>query len=239
MIKVAISGCAGRMGSRILELAKKDKRFNVSVLLERSAHPAVGSQIKDVTVTDNPEYIKEADVLIEFTTPTATVEHIQVAARYQKKAVIGTTGLSPEQKDIIKEAGKRIPIVFSPNMSLGINLLFRFSGDVARVLGSDYDIEIVESHHRYKKDAPSGTARRLAEILSDASGRNIPVHSLRVGDVVGEHSIVFAGNCETIEIIHRANSRDVFALGALKAAEFITKKSQGLYDMQDVLKQGL
>lgn len=220
MIKLAISGYKGRMGSRLLELASKDKDFEVVARIEKG---------------DDTEPLKNADVLIEFTTPEATMSHLIQAVKYKKSVVIGTTGLTPEQIENIKEASRHIPILFSPNMSIGINLLFRFIGDIAKGLGKDYDIELIEAHHKTKVDAPSGTAKRFIKELCDATGKQIPAHSLRLGDIIGEHIIIFAGNSERIEITHKAHSRDVFALGALRGAKWLAKKPQGLYDMQDVL----
>lgn len=220
-IKLAISGYKGRMGSRLLELASKDKDFEVAVKLEQK---------------DDPEQIKNADILIEFTTPDATLEHILTASKYKKAVVIGTTGLSTAQIESIKNAAKQIPILFSPNMSIGVNLLFKLIGDVSKNLGKDYDAEIIETHHKTKMDAPSGTAKRFLKELSAGRDKPIPVHSLRIADVIGEHTIVFAGNSERIELTHRAHSRDVFASGALKGAKWLIGKPAGLYDMQDVLK---
>lgn len=220
MIKLAISGYKGKMGSRLLELASKDKDFEVSVKLEYG---------------DNPDQIKNADILVEFTTPEATMEHIKVALKYKRAIVIGTTGLSDEDVRFIRDSSRDIPVLLSPNMSIGVNLLFRLVGDVAKSLGEAYGVEVIETHHRTKKDAPSGTAKRFSKEILDATGREATIHSLRIGDVVGEHTIIFAGNSERIEITHRAHSRDVFALGALRAAKWLINKPPGLYDIQDVL----
>ena len=235
MIKLAISGCGGRMGTRILNLALKDKTFEVTALLEHARHKLVGKNLNGIKVTDDSSQIKKADVLIEFTAPQGTIEHLKAALKLKKAMVIGTTGLTVEQVDSIVAASKRIPIVFAPNMSVGVNLVFTLVGDIARALGKDYDIEVVESHHKAKKDAPSGTAKKIAELITEVTKKGTPVHALRMGDVVGDHTIVFAGNSERIELTHRAHSRDVFAVGALKASKFIVNKKPKLYNMQDVL----
>ncbi|MFH1848256.1 MAG: 4-hydroxy-tetrahydrodipicolinate reductase [Candidatus Omnitrophota bacterium] len=236
MINLAISGCGGRMGQRILNFALIDKAFKVKALLERSNHALIGKEVEGIKVSsDVGPQLAKADVLIEFTTPESTVSHLKDAVKQKTAVVIGTTGLSVEQMDSIAAAAKVIPIVFSPNMSVGVNLVFTLAGDIARALGKEYDIEIVEAHHKAKKDAPSGTAKKIAELIAEATQREIPTHSLRVGDVVGDHTIVFSGNSERIELKHQAHSRDVFALGALKAAKFVVDKRPKLYDMRDVL----
>ncbi len=210
-----------------------------------------------VLISDELEHIiDEGEVLIEFTDPDTTLDHLGMAIEHNKAMVIGTTGFSDEQLEEIKEIAPQIPCVMAPNMSVGVNLLFKLAKEIAPVLGDDYDIEIVEAHHRKKKDAPSGTAMRIAEILAKALGRNlkgvgvygrkgitgertkkeIGIHAVRAGDIVGEHTITFAGTGERIEITHRAHSRDTFAQGALRAVKFVAKAKKGLYDMQDVLK---
>ncbi|MFH1848489.1 MAG: 4-hydroxy-tetrahydrodipicolinate reductase [Candidatus Omnitrophota bacterium] len=235
MIKLAISGSGGRMGARIINLALEDKALQVMALLEAPGHPVVGKKLSGIEVTSDIKQIANADVVIDFTSAQATIANLKAAVELKKPVVIGTTGFSEEQADKIKAAGKSIPIVFSPNMSIGVNLIFRLAGEIAKTLGRDYDIEITEAHHKAKKDAPSGTAKKMAEAIKEATKREVPMHSLRVGDVVGDHTIVFAGNSERIELTHRAHSRDVFALGALKAAKFIAGKKPGLYSMREVL----
>jgi 4-hydroxy-tetrahydrodipicolinate reductase len=176
------------------------------------------------------------DVFVDFTTSEATAANLDYVARYKKAAVIGTTGLNSEQLNKVQEVSKIVPIVFSPNMSVGVNVLFSILPEIAKRLGPDYGIEITEAHHKAKKDAPSGTAKKFGQILADATGRQTPVHAIRLGDIVGDHTIIFCGNSERIEITHRAHSRDLFALGALKAARWIAGKPAGLYSMQDVLR---
>lgn len=238
MVKIAVSGCAGKMGSRILSLASQDKDLEVVVGLEQKSHLAIGSTIGEVEVTDDPENIKTADVLIEFTTPQATVEHLDFALRHKKAMVIGTTGLTEEQASRIKDASKNIPIVFSPNMSIGVNLLFRLVKEAAAKSSKDYEVNIVETHHVHKKDAPSGTAKKLAQIIKDASGRDVTdIKSIREGEIIGDHKVTFKGPLDTIELAHSAKTRDIFAKGALEAAKFIVNRPPKLYDMQDVLSE--
>ncbi|MGE5197574.1 MAG: 4-hydroxy-tetrahydrodipicolinate reductase, partial [Deltaproteobacteria bacterium] len=176
------------------------------------------------------------DVFVDFTTPEASQANLDYVARYKKALVLGTTGFSNEQLNKIEEVSKVVPIVFSPNMSVGVNVLFSVLPEIAARLGPDYGIEIVEAHHRAKKDAPSGTAKKMGQILADTTRREIPTHAVRLGDIVGDHTVIFCGNSERIEIKHQAHSRDLFAVGALKAAKWIAGKTPGLYSMQDVLK---
>ena len=236
MIKLGIAGVNGRMGRRIFDLARRDKDFDINLALEKKGIPAIGKDIAGIKISSNPDGIFLVDVFIDFTTPEATTTNLDYLARYKKPAVIGTTGLNSEQLGKMQDIAKIVPIVFSPNMSVGVNVLFDILPEIARRLGPDYNIEITEAHHRAKKDAPSGTAKKIGHILADATGKEIPIHAIRLGDIVGEHAIIFCGNSERIEITHRAHSRDLFALGALKAARWIVKKPAGLYSMQQVLK---
>jgi 4-hydroxy-tetrahydrodipicolinate reductase len=237
MIKLGIAGVCGRMGRRIFELADKDKDFEIKLALEKKAIPAIGKGLGKLKISSNPDGIFLVDVFIDFTTPEATSANLDYVARHKKAAVIGTTGLNPEQLKKIQDTARIVPLVFSPNMSVGVNVLFGILPDIARQLGPDYNIEVSEAHHRAKKDAPSGTAKKISQILADATGKQIPTHAIRLGDIVGEHTIIFCGNSERIEITHRAHSRDLFVLGALKAARWVVGKPAGLYSMQDVLKQ--
>lgn len=236
MIKLGIAGVAGRMGRRIFELASNDKDFEVALILERKGIPQIGKGLGKLKISSNPDGLFLVDVFIDFTTPEGTATNLGYLTRYKKAAVIGTTGLNDEQISKIKDVSKLVPIVFSPNMSVGVNVLFSMLPEIAKKLGPDYNIEIVEAHHKKKLDAPSGTAKKFAQILADATRRQIPTHAIRLGDIVGDHTIIFCGNSERIEIKHQAHSRDLFALGALKAAKWIVDKPLGLYSMQDVLK---
>lgn len=235
MIKIIISGICGRMGNRILNLALQDKDFVIAGALETSELANEKKEFCGIKIfSEIVQIINSADVLIEFTNPQATLEHLRCAIQHKKAMVIGTTGWTEDQKREIEVASKAIPIVFSPNMSIGANLLFKISEEVATDLGSDYEVEIVEAHHSQKKDAPSGTAKSLAEYIKKSGRKEVKIHSVRVGDIVGDHTVIFAGKGERIELTHRAHSRDAFAQGALKAAKFIVNKRAGLYNMQDV-----
>ena len=264
MIEVVVAGAAGRMGGRIIALVKEAADFRLVGALERSGHPALGRDPgelagvgkTDVSLSADPTGVLIRDrVLVEFTTPEATLEHLRVAARVRARAVVGTTGFSKAEHSEIATLARELPIVLAPNMSVGVNLMLKVLAELAPALGDDYDVEITEIHHRGKKDSPSGTALKMGEVIAQALGRDLSqvvVHgrhgmtgertkqeigilSLRAGDVVGEHTVVFGGLGERIEITHRAASRDTFARGALRAARFVTQAAPGLYSMQDVL----
>jgi len=236
MIKLGVAGVCGKMGRRIFELACADKEFELTLALEKKATPAIGRDMGKLKISSSPDGIFLIDVFVDFTTPEATEEHLGYMARYKKAGVIGSTGLTEAQIKKIEEVSKVVPIVFSPNMSVGVNVLFAVLPELARRLGPDYSIEIIEAHHKAKKDAPSGTAKKFAQILADATKREIPTHAVRLGDIIGDHTIIFCGNSERIEVKHQAHSRDLFAVGALKAAKWVFNKPAGLYSMQDVLK---
>lgn len=235
MIKIIISGICGRMGSRILNLALEDKGFEIIGGLEAPSLAMTKKETCGIKIfSDVTMLIDKADLIIEFTNPEATIEHLRSAVQQKKAMIIGTTGFTEDKRREIEVASKAIPIVFSPNMSIGANLLFKITEEVSTNLGSDYEVEIVEAHHSQKKDAPSGTARTLAEAIKKSGREEVKIHSIRAGDIVGDHTIIFAGKGERIELTHRAHSRDAFAQGALKAAKFIVTKKAGLYNMQDV-----
>lgn len=236
MIKLGVAGVRGRMGRRIFDLAHKDKAFELTLALEKKGIPAIGRELGKLKISSNPDGLFLVDGFVDFTTPEATLEHLDFIAKYKKPSVIGTTGLNPKQIERLEEVSKIVGIVFSPNMSVGVNVLFTILPDIAKKLGPDYSIEIVEAHHRAKKDAPSGTAKKFIEVLKAALKKEIPSHSVRLGDIVGDHTIIFCGNSERIEIKHQAHSRDLFALGALKAIKWLMDKPPGLYTMQDVLR---
>ena len=221
MIKLAISGYKGKMGQRITALAEKDKKFNITAKIEMS---------------DSIEAVKAVDVLIEFTLSVSTMEHLRACVRFSRAMVIGTTGLSENELFEIKLASKKIPIVFSPNMSVGVNCLFGLVRSAAKKLGLDYEVNIVEAHHAHKKDAPSGTAKKLAQIVKDSSNRDVKdIKAIREGEIIGDHRVIFESSVDKIELFHTAKTRDIFALGALRAAKFIVGKKPGLYSMEDVL----
>ena len=248
-IKLVISGCCGRMGRSIASLALQDPAFAISAAVEAAGHEAVGRDLglaighpSDLGVkvgSDARTAIAQGDVVIEFTAPDVTVAHAQIAQALRKAMVIGTTGLSDAELQTLRLTAKTIPIVLSPNMSPGVNVLFELAQAAAQRLGPEYDVEVVECHHRQKQDAPSGTAKRLVEALASARKQlpgAIPVHAVRAGDIVGDHTVILAGPSERLELTHRAHSREVFAKGALRAARFIAGAPPGLYDMSHVLK---
>lgn len=264
MPDVVVAGAAGRMGSRVVVCLAEDKDLRLTGALEALGHPALGKDAGEiagigrigVVVTGEPEALLSRDrILIEFSVPEASLEHLRLVARNGARAVIGTTGFSRVQREEIARLAQRAPILLSPNMSVGVTLALRLLAQMAAVLGDEYDVEITEIHHRFKKDAPSGTALRMAEVIAQALGRDlaqvavygrqglpgertrkeIGILSLRSGDVVGEHTVSFGNLGERLELTHRAHSRDTFARGALRAAKFIATASPGLYSMQDVL----
>ena len=247
-IRLVISGCCGRMGRSIASLALQDSVLAIGAALDAEGHEAVGRDFGimlgrpaalNVPVSDQAkDAIGRGDVLIEFTVPEVTIAHVQLAQQLRKPMVIGTTGLSEAQRATLEASATSIPIVLSPNMSLGVNVLFELAQTAAKRLGPGFDVEVVESHHRQKKDAPSGTAKRLAEVLASARQQPvsaIPVHAIRAGDIVGDHTVILAGPSERLELTHRAQSRDAFAQGALRAAQFVVGQKPGLYDMTHVL----
>ena len=264
MVEVVVAGAAGRMGSRVVALIPEEHGCRLVGALEAHGHPQLGKDAGlvagigplGVTIQSEAEPIlSHGRVLVEFTLPEVTLAHARIAAAQGARAVVGTTGFSAAERAVIEELSRKIPILLSPNMSVGVNLAFKLLAQMAQVLGDDYDVEITEIHHRLKKDAPSGTALRMAEVIAQALGRNlnqvavygrqgvtgeraqkeIGIQSLRAGDVVGEHTVVCGGLGERLELTHRAQSRDTFARGALRGARFIAEAAPGLYSMQDVL----
>lgn len=264
MVRVIVSGAAGRMGGRIIHMLEDAEGLTLAGALEQPSHPAVGKSVgevvglpqKDLTLSDSlAELLPQGDVLIEFTYPEPTLEHLKEVATAGKAMVIGTTGLSPQQVEKLKELAAGIRVVFAPNMSVGVNLMFKVVEQIAGVLSEGYDVEIVEAHHRLKKDAPSGTAVKLGQIIAQALDRDlekvgvygrhgftgertkeeIGIMTVRAGDIVGEHTVTFCGIGERLEVIHRAHNRDNFAKGAVRAAQWIVTQPPGVYDMQDVL----
>jgi 4-hydroxy-tetrahydrodipicolinate reductase len=264
VVELVVAGAAGRMGGRVIALARDAVDLRVSGAFERPGHPQLGRDAGEVAgagplgvpiAADPGPLLAPGRVLVEFTAPDATLEHLRLAADRGAAAVVGTTGLQAPQVDELRRLAARVPIMFSPNMSVGVNLAFRVLALMAKALGDDYDVEITEIHHRMKRDAPSGTAAKMAEVIAEALGRRIEevgvygrhglvgersakeigVHALRGGDVVGEHTVVFGTVGERLELTHRAHSRDTFAQGALRAARFVAAAPPGLYSMHDVL----
>ena len=264
MTRVAITGAAGRMGKNLVQAVLDAEGVTLGAAIVNPASSLLGADIGELvgagqvgvrTVAGLDEAAEDFDVLIDFTTLELTLENLRWCRRHGKKLVIGTTGFSDAQKAEIHEAGAEIALVFAPNMSVGVNLCFKLLELAAQVLGEGYDIEVIETHHRHKVDAPSGTALRLGEVVAEALGRDlgecavygreghtgprsateIGFETIRAGDVVGDHTVLFATEGERVEITHKASSRMTFAKGAVRAATWLDSQTTGHYDMQDVL----
>lgn len=264
MVRAAVAGIAGRMGSRIAGLITKTEGIQLAGGFERPQHPRAGTDIGDLigtgklglpVATDISEVLDGCDVVIDFTSAGASLGHLEQASAKGKPMVIGSTGFGTEQMERVRALTIQTPCVLAPNMSVGVNVLFKIVQDVAQLLGEDFDVEIVEAHHRLKKDAPSGTAIKLGQVVAAALDRDldqvgvfarhgligertrkeIGIQTIRGGDIVGEHTVLFAGSGERIEVTHRAHSRDNFANGAIRAAFWVVGKRAALYDMHDVL----
>lgn len=264
MLKAIVAGAAGRMGGRIIAMINENDAIELSAAFERPDHPLVGRDAGEVAgvgklgisiASSLEEVVDRGGVLIDFTTPEATLSNIRIAAEKGLPMVIGTTGITGDVLVEVEQLAKKIKCVMAPNMSVGVNVMFKIAAEMAKILGKEYDMEILEVHHRFKKDAPSGTAMKLANILAQATGRDlekvgvyerrgfigerkseeIGIQTFRAGDIAGEHTVMFGGIGERLELIHRAHNRDNFARGAVKAALWVVEQSNGLYDMQDVL----
>ncbi|MFZ5863682.1 MAG: 4-hydroxy-tetrahydrodipicolinate reductase [Nitrospirota bacterium] len=262
--RLIIMGAGGKMGQRLVALATETSGLALGAAVEQAGHQSIGRDAGEtagvgrlgVVISDDvTRALSDGEVVIDFTAPVATDALVPLAVAHRRPLVIGTTGISPDGLRAIRDAATKLPIVFAPNMSLGMNVMFKIVADVARALGPGYDLEIVEAHHRLKKDAPSGTALRLAEVLAEATKRRldevgvyarhgqigartpneIGIQTVRAGDIVGDHTVLFGGLGERLEVTHRASSRDTFARGAIRAAQWLAGKPNGLYDMQDVL----
>src|SRR6266516_4344913 len=222
-VRVLLIGAAGRMGKTVLDLAQSDREIEIA------ARSDLGDPIEPA--------MKNCDVAIDFSQADSIDEVCRAALQHSKSLVIGTTGHSKQQRKTIEETAQSVPIVFASNFSVGVNVLFWLTCKTAELLGSDFNPEIIETHHKMKKDAPSGTAKTLAEILvaGQKTKNEIPIRSIREGDVVGEHAVIFTGPGERLELTHRAASREIFARGALRATKWIVGKPPGLYSMQNVL----
>ena len=252
-IRVAVIGAAGRTGSRIIALADQDDRFIVDAALEVAGHDRVGERVVGIAIDD--ALPANADVLIDFSRPQGTVDWAKWAVSARVPMVIGTTGHDDAQLTAIRQAAEKVAVLKATNMSVGVNVLWRLAREAASLLGDAFDIEIVEAHHRYKVDAPSGTAITLLESVCEGAGLDpaqaavygrqgetgarpagqVGVHALRIGDTVGRHEAHFGGLGETLTLTHTAQTRDIFARGALRAAQWIVTRPPGLYSMQDVL----
>lgn len=264
MKRIAVIGAAGRMGKTLIEAIQQAEGAELTAAIERPESTLIGADAGELAgvgkqgvtvVGDLAGVLDDFDVLIDFTHPTSTLANLDICRAAGKALVIGTTGFSEEEKQRIAEAGQQVPIVFAPNFSVGVNLTLKLLDMAARVMGDEADIEIIEAHHRHKVDAPSGTALRMGEVVADALGRDlqkvavygregqtgardrqtIGFATVRAGDVVGDHTVLFATEGERIEITHKASSRMTFAKGAVRSAVWLGERKSGLFDMQDVL----
>lgn len=267
MVKVVVVGACGRMGQLLVNGIAQADDLELVGAIEAPGIPVIGKDAGEVAgagtlgveVVDDsnvPEALKKGDVVINFIAPKeAALDYIRAASESGKPMVIGATGFSDEEMEIIKELASNVPCVMAPNMSIGINVLLKVVKDVALVLGDDYDVEVIETHHHFKKDAPSGTAMRIAQVLADTLGRNlsedgvygregivgerpvkeIGIHAIRAGDIIGDHTVLFGGMGERLEITHRTQSREPFVSGALRAARWVVNASNGLHDISEVL----
>ncbi len=261
--RIGIVGAGGRLGRMLIEACLKDEQLSLGAVFDTPGSPVIGKtagelvgMASDVVVTDDlAAGLKNIDCLIDFTRPQGTLHHLELCRQAGVGIIIGTTGFEAEGKEAIAAAAKDIPIVFAPNMAVGVNLVFKLLDTAARILNQGYDIEVVEAHHRMKIDAPSGTALRMGEVLANALERDlkecavygregvtgerdpstIGFATIRGGDIVGDHTVMFCGLGERVEITHKASSRQPYALGSLRAARFIAGRASGLFDMQDVL----
>lgn len=264
MQRIAVMGAAGRMGKTLIEAVSLAEGAKLSAAIDRADSSLIGADAGELVglgkigvtlVGDLAAVVDDFDVLIDFTHPSVTLKNLEVCRQAGKAMVIGTTGFTPEEKQQLSEAAKQIPIVFAANFSVGVNLCLKLLDTAARVLGDDVDIEIIEAHHRHKVDAPSGTALRMGEVVANALGRDlqkvavygregqtgareretIGFATVRAGDVVGDHTVLFAADGERVEITHKASSRMTFAKGAVRSALWLQGRDAALYDMQDVL----
>ena len=264
MIRIAVVGAGGRMGKTLIEAVTQADGVSLGAATERPGSSLLGADAGElagvgrleVPLVESLEQVTaQFDVVIDFTSPAATLQHLATCLDHGKRIVIGTTGLDEDQKSALARAAEQIGVVFAPNMSVGVNLCFKLLDLAARVLGNGVDIEVIEAHHRHKVDAPSGTALRMGEVVADALGRDlaecavygregqtgerdrttIGFETIRAGDIVGEHTVMFAAPGERVEITHKASSRMTFASGAVRAAGWISERDRGLFDMQDVL----
>ncbi|MBM6551591.1 4-hydroxy-tetrahydrodipicolinate reductase [Marinomonas ostreistagni] len=263
-MRIAVIGAAGRMGKTLIQAIQDADNVELGAAIVEPGSSLVGADAGEVAgvgklgvqaVSDLADCVADFDVLVDFTTPALTVKNVAFCAAHQKAIVIGTTGLNDDEKAQLAQAAEQTSVVFAPNMSVGVNLTLKLLSLAAEILGDDYDVEVVEAHHRHKVDSPSGTALRMGEVVAEALGRDlkecavygregqigprttkeIGFETIRAGDVVGEHSVWFATEGERIEIAHKASSRMTFAKGAVRAAGWLSGKGNGLYDMQDVL----
>ncbi|MBU1964636.1 MAG: 4-hydroxy-tetrahydrodipicolinate reductase [Proteobacteria bacterium] len=264
MIRAIVTGAGGRMGGRIISLIAETDGIELAGAVERKGHPAVGKDVGEglglgrtgILIGDSVAgCIDRGDVVIDFTAHDVSLDHLEIAAAAGKAIVIGSTGFTAVEMNRVRELAASARCVLAPNMSVGVNVMLKVLADVSGLLGDDYDVEIVEAHHHLKKDAPSGTAIKMAQVIAESLGRDldevgvysrkgmigertkpeIGIQTIRAGDIVGEHTVIFGGKGERLEFIHRAHSRDNFARGAIRAALWVVGRGNGLYDMQDVI----
>ena len=264
MQRIAVMGAAGRMGKTLIEAVQQADGVSLTAAIDRADSSLVGADAGELAALGKigvklsgalSDVLDRFDVLIDFTHPSVTLENLEICRQAGKAMVIGTTGFSVEEKQLLADAGQQIPIVFAANFSVGVNLCLKLLDTAARVLGDEVDIEIIEAHHRHKVDAPSGTALRMGEVVANALGRDlqkvavygregqtgararetIGFATVRAGDVVGDHTVLFAADGERVEITHKASSRMTFAKGAVRSASWLKGRAPALYDMQDVL----
>ncbi len=264
MIRAVVTGAAGRMGAQLIRLIRETEGITLAGAVERPGHGELGRDAGEVAgvgaggvrITDSlPSVLPGGDVVVDFTSAAASLDHLDAVCRAGKAIVIGSTGFTPQERELVRHRGAEARVFQAPNMSVGVNVLLRVVAEVARFLGDGYDVEIVETHHRFKKDAPSGTALALAEAAAQALGRDLAVdavhgreglvgertpreiglHAVRAGDVVGDHTVIFGGLGERVEITHRASSRETFSRGAIRAALWLPAQPKGFYGMTDLL----
>ena len=244
MLRIAVAGCHGRMGKSLVQTAANHPGVRVCAATVSPRHALRQLDVGEIAgisplhikpVEDLAQVLEQFDVLIDFTTPSATLSHLKLCLKQGKKIVIGTTGFNAEQSGLIFDASRDLPIVCAPNMSVGVNLSLGLLTQAAKVLGKNFQVAITESHHRAKVDAPSGTALQMGEVMQPYCESPIQYASIRAGDIVGDHTVIFAGDGERLEITHRATSRETFAQGALRAALWLENQKPGLYTLSDVL----
>ncbi|NIQ37976.1 MAG: 4-hydroxy-tetrahydrodipicolinate reductase [Proteobacteria bacterium] len=264
MVKAIVVGAGGRMGRRIVHTILQTPGIEVAGAVEKEGHSALGKDVGElvgeakigvIVDSDLRSVADRGELIVDFTAPEVALKSLEVGVERNLALVIGTTGLSSDQMGQVRAMAPKTRCVMAPNMSVGVNVMFKIVGDIARILGDDYDVEIIEAHHRFKKDAPSGTAMRLGETVADVLGQELDkigvwsrkgligertptevgMAVVRAGDIVGDHTVIFGGIGERLEVTHRAHSRDNFARGAVKAALWVIEQPNGLYDMQDVL----
>lgn len=235
MINIAVIGCCGKMGRRIIAFIAKDKGLKLTAALEMPGHPQINGLTEGVKISDDLNDLGKADVIIDFTPMAEKSVLLEAAERFKKPLVIGTTGLNSEQVKRIEKTAAHIPVVYSPNMSVGVNLLFKLIGEAAAKL-KNYNARIKEAHHIHKKDSPSGTAKKIAEIIADQAGKSVDnIEAIREGEIIGDHEVIFESDLDTVVLSHSAKTRDIFAKGSLEAAVWLVNKPAGFYSMQDVL----